>query len=89
MSRRRPVREPSDGLQAKLKRLPAAPGVYLHKDRAGKVIYVGKAKNLAARVRSYFQAGRDIWKNDRLVRSFATVEEARTWAREQKRLYER
>ncbi len=42
-------------LRAKLKLLPAAPGVYLHKDRQGKVLYVGKAKRLNARVRSYFQ----------------------------------
>jgi len=42
-------------LQAKLRLLPAAPGVYLHKDKQGKVLYVGKAKRLASRVRSYFQ----------------------------------
>src|ERR687884_280110 len=45
-------------LEEKLKNLPTAPGVYLHKDAAGKIIYVGKAKNLRNRVRSYFQAGR-------------------------------
>ncbi len=37
-----------------LKNLPAKPGVYLLKNRAGKVIYVGKAKRLRNRVRSYF-----------------------------------
>jgi excinuclease ABC subunit C len=46
-----------DELLGKLKLLPDAPGVYLHKDRLGKVIYVGKAKRLATRVRSYFQPG--------------------------------
>ncbi|HVY92173.1 MAG TPA: excinuclease ABC subunit UvrC, partial [Bryobacteraceae bacterium] len=38
--------------------LPLAPGVYLYKDGAGKVIYVGKAKSLRARVRSYFNEDR-------------------------------
>ena len=42
----------------KLKRLPSRPGVYLYKNAAGKVIYVGKAKNLRTRVRSYFQRSR-------------------------------
>lgn len=45
-------------LEEKLKNLPVSPGVYLHKDEAGKIIYVGKAKNLRNRVRSYFQSGR-------------------------------
>jgi excinuclease ABC subunit C len=39
-----------------LKQLPANPGVYLMKDAAGKIIYVGKAGNLSNRVRSYFQS---------------------------------
>jgi excinuclease ABC subunit C len=45
-------------LEEKLQNLPISPGVYLHKDAAGKIIYVGKAKNLRNRVRSYFQSGR-------------------------------
>lgn len=45
-------------LEEKLKNLPTQPGVYLHKDEGGKIIYVGKAKNLRNRVRSYFQSGR-------------------------------
>jgi excinuclease ABC subunit C len=40
----------------KLDALPANPGVYLFKDKKGTVVYVGKAKSLRARVRSYFQA---------------------------------
>ena len=45
-------------LEEKLKNLPTSPGVYIHKDEDGRVIYVGKAKNLRNRVRSYFQSGR-------------------------------
>lgn len=45
-------------LQDKLNNLPTDPGVYQYFDRDGKVIYVGKAKNLRNRVRSYFQEGR-------------------------------
>jgi excinuclease ABC subunit C len=41
-------------LEAELRALPAKPGVYLLKDKEGKVIYVGKAGNLKSRVRSYF-----------------------------------
>ena len=48
----------TDALTAKLKHLPTGPGVYQHKDAAGKTLYVGKAKNLRSRVRSYFQEGR-------------------------------
>jgi excinuclease ABC subunit C len=42
-------------LEPKLKALPAKPGVYLFRDAAGKLLYVGKAKSLRPRVRSYFQ----------------------------------
>ncbi len=45
-------------LDEKLKEIPRAPGVYLHKDAAGKILYIGKAKNLRNRVRSYFQSSR-------------------------------
>ena len=48
--------EVSPHLEAKLRALPARPGVYLFKDKEGKVIYVGKAANLRSRVRSYFGA---------------------------------
>ena len=44
--------------EEKLKRLPARPGVYLFRDERGDVLYVGKAKSLRPRVRSYFQASR-------------------------------
>ena len=39
---------------AKVRRFPQTPGVYLMKDAAGRVIYVGKAKNLRSRAGSYF-----------------------------------
>ena len=45
-------------ITAKLKGIPAKPGVYLFRDTKGDVLYVGKAKTLRPRVRSYFQAGR-------------------------------
>src|SRR6516164_3930593 len=45
---------PSSGKLALTARLPRKPGVYLFRDRSGRVIYVGKATNLRARVRSYF-----------------------------------
>ena len=44
-------------LEEKLGELPDSPGVYLYRDRRGKVLYVGKAKSLRSRVRSYFQKG--------------------------------
>ncbi len=45
-------------LREKAGQLPLAPGVYLYKDDAGRVIYVGKAKSLRLRVRSYFSEDR-------------------------------
>lgn len=46
----------SSQIQEKLKRLPDQPGVYLMRDRRGKVIYIGKAASLRNRVRHYFQS---------------------------------
>lgn len=43
-------------IKENLKKLPDCPGVYLHKDRLGQVIYVGKAVSLRNRVRQYFQS---------------------------------
>ena len=46
-----------DVVTEKLDALPVLSGVYLFKDKKGSVVYVGKAKSLRSRVRSYFQAG--------------------------------
>ena len=46
-------------LEDQLKQVPAKPGVYLFRDAKGDVLYVGKAKTLRPRVRSYFQRGQD------------------------------
>jgi len=47
----------SDRVQSELSRVPKDPGVYLFRDARGDVLYVGKAKSLRPRVRSYFQKG--------------------------------
>jgi excinuclease ABC subunit C len=65
----------SDALQRKLDTLPEGPGVYLWKDANGQVLYVGKAKRLKQRVRSYFAADFDSSpKNLLLRRLIADVE---------------
>lgn len=46
-------------LEEKLKTLPTSSGVYIHKNADGKIIYVGKAKNLRNRVRQYFHSSRN------------------------------
>src|SRR5437764_1670714 len=62
-------------LQEKIRTLPTSPGVYLYKNAAGEVIYVGKAKSLRARVRSYFGEGVDTQpKTDSLLRDAVDVE---------------
>ena len=47
----------TDAAQRKLEKLPASPGVYVFRGTGGKVLYVGKARSLRSRVRSYFQPG--------------------------------
>ena len=46
-------------LKEKVRALRDTPGVYLMKDRLGRIIYVGKAKSLKKRVSTYFQTGRE------------------------------
>ena len=66
--------KPSDRINELLKKLPTKPGVYLHKDAAGNVLYVGKAINLRNRVRSYFRTNVDSIKTQRLRRQIADIE---------------
>jgi excinuclease ABC subunit C len=63
-------------VEEQLKRLPAAPGVYLFRNAKGEVLYVGKAKSLRPRVRQYFQAGRGDTRVgiDQLVERVAEIE---------------
>src|SRR5437867_2334298 len=62
-------------LEKKLENLPASPGVYIYKTDRGKVIYVGKARSLRSRVRSYFQESRPLDpKTERLVSEIAGLE---------------
>ena len=66
---------PPDPLQRKLDTLPDQPGVYLWKDAGGTVLYVGKAKRLRSRVRSYFAADHAAsLKTQYLLRQIADVE---------------
>lgn len=58
----------------KLKTLPAAPGVYFHKDLNGEVIYVGKAAVLKNRVRQYFHHTQKDPKTEALVREIADTD---------------
>jgi len=62
------------GLDEKLDALAARAGVYLLKDRHGKIIYVGKARNLRSRVRSYFRGGDERSQVPFLMRRVADVE---------------
>ena len=63
-----------ENLEGKLKALPRGPGVYLFRDEAGEVLYVGKAKSLRSRVRSYFQRGDGRFGAARLVERVDDVE---------------
>jgi len=61
-------------LKEKLAGLPACPGVYLMRDKGGKVIYVGKAKDLRARVRAYFNASDERSQIQFLLRRVADID---------------
>ena len=74
MSREPDKRDEPTALARKLRLLPSSPGVYLHKDKNDKIIYVGKAVNLRSRVRSYFANNVDSIKTDRLRHQIADIE---------------
>ena len=61
--------------QDKLKNIPTKPGVYQFKNKDGDIIYIGKAKNLRNRVRSYFQKNKyQTPKNQSMIKRIANVE---------------
>src|SRR5437899_8417828 len=62
-------------VEAKLKQIPPGPGVYLYRDAGGQTIYVGKAKSLRNRVRTYFQLSRDLdERKDQMMDAIEDVE---------------
>jgi excinuclease ABC subunit C len=75
-----PGTEAPPSLKEKVRRLPDGPGVYLMKDRLGRILYVGKAKSLKRRVSSYFQPSRNFTQQPKiralvgLITSFDIIE---------------
>ncbi len=65
--------EKSPELKEKIAILPSTPGVYTYYDNTGKIIYIGKAKNLKRRVSSYFNREHDSIKTNMLVRAIADM----------------
>ncbi|AXQ78518.1 excinuclease ABC subunit UvrC [Streptococcus chenjunshii] len=63
----------NDLIKHKLELLPDSPGCYIHKDKDGTIIYVGKAKNLKNRVRSYFHGSHNT-KTELLISEIADFE---------------
>jgi excinuclease ABC subunit C len=62
-------------VEAKLRSIPPGPGVYLYKDASGQTIYVGKAKSLRNRVRTYFQLSADFdVRKDQMMDALEDVE---------------
>ena len=65
----------SENLELKLKNLPSSPGVYIFKNDQGKPVYIGKAKNLRNRVRTYFQRSSQLdLKSIRMLAKVADLE---------------
>ena len=74
-------------LKNKIKNLPDSPGVYIFKDRLGKIIYIGKAKALEKRVSSYFARPQNE-KNQAMVEKIADLEYLLTSTESQARILE-
>ena len=60
-------------LELQIQTLPDNPGVYQYYDKEGKILYVGKAKNLKKRVQSYFTKNHDNYKTSVLVKKIVTI----------------
>ncbi len=67
-----------DSLIKQIGQLPNSPGVYLFKNIEGIIVYIGKAKNLRARVRHYIQKGQDGFKESSIVRESSSLEHIST-----------
>lgn len=62
-----------DHLRDKIKAIPNSPGVYQYFDKNGKIIYIGKAKDLRKRVQSYFRSNHDSGKTAILVKKIQDI----------------
>ena len=60
-------------LELQIQTLPDSPGVYQYYDKDGKILYVGKAKNLKKRVQSYFTKSHDNYKTKVLVKKIVSI----------------
>jgi excinuclease ABC subunit C len=68
------MKSESDDLYNSLKVLPPSPGIYKFLNKEGRIIYIGKAKNLKKRVQSYFSKNSSNFKTSVLVKAIRTIE---------------
>lgn len=66
--------KPENSIELNVKSLPQSPGIYKYLDKSGKIIYVGKAKNLKKRVSSYFVKKHTSYKTNILVKNIRSIE---------------